>query len=379
MGTPLDPELVAKYQEQRTIDRTVADTTRLCNAPFNNMYFTVTGIVAPCWLTVFEHGDKADRWSPDRSIRDIWFGEKFERIRENIRHHDLTEFCKVCKNNIENNTYPLAKAYDNEHPITEYPSMMEFELSNLCNFECVMCTGKLSSRIREHRDKLPPLKIPYDDTFVEQLEEFIPHLKEARFNGGEPFLHKLAHKIWERIYALNPDCKIVVATNGSVVNDKIRSHLDRGNFHINLSLDAMTKETYEAIRINADFDEVLENLEFFGTYCIERDRNISVMVNPMRMNWQDMPKYVPFCNERNYYLWYNTIHRPEHLALWSLPKAQLQEVYDGLSGFTFSIPEDADPKYRAVHEHNIRTYEHLVQGQVRTWLNKHGQEVIMED
>src|SRR6185295_19977224 len=69
-----------------------------------------------------------------------------------------------------------------------YPKLMEFEISNVCNLECTMCTGFFSSSIRHNREHLPPIKTPYDDAFVRQLEPFVPHLKAARFLGGEPFL-----------------------------------------------------------------------------------------------------------------------------------------------------------------------------------------------
>src|SRR5690606_6216470 len=105
--------------------------------------------------------------------------------------------CSVCKTNVENGNHVsvLSKLYDYNYEVQEYPAVMEFELSNKCNLECVMCKGELSSTIRKQRDKLPPLNTPYDSTFVEQLKEFIPHLKEAKFLGGEPFLIDIYYEI----------------------------------------------------------------------------------------------------------------------------------------------------------------------------------------
>jgi MoaA/NifB/PqqE/SkfB family radical SAM enzyme len=48
-----------------------------------------------------------------------------------------------------------------------YPSMLELELNNTCNLECVMCIGELSSSIRKNREKLPAIRSPYDEAFVE--------------------------------------------------------------------------------------------------------------------------------------------------------------------------------------------------------------------
>ena len=53
---------------------------------------------------------------------------------------------------------------------------------------------------------------PYDAAFVKQLEEFIPHLEEVKFYGGEPFLIEIYYEIWEKIMELNPKVRISVQT-----------------------------------------------------------------------------------------------------------------------------------------------------------------------
>ena len=276
--TTLDPALVADYNKSRAIK----NPEQLCHAPFSNMYFNVLGQAAPCWLTFFD----PPRY-PEHSVRDLWFGQYFENIRKSVREKDLSQACKVCERNIQNRLFmnPLARAYDIDRPLTNYPSIMEFELSNFCNLECVMCSGHLSSTVRKNRDGLPPRQSPYDDAFVEQLEEFIPHLKEARVNGGEPFLQDLCYKLWDKISKINDDVEITVATNGTVWTPKVQKVLEGGKFRVNLSLDGFSKETYESIRVNSNFERVMSNIEKFGAYCEKNDRIFSIMVNPMRNNW----------------------------------------------------------------------------------------------
>lgn len=151
----LPDDVVAAYDDSRTI----WNKKYLCHAPFNNMYFNSLGDVANCWLTF----DNPERYDESRTIKEIWTGEKFSQLRKYIVAHELDKRCGTCSYYIKNGNFvtPLAKAYDNNYPLTDYPSIMEFELSNLCNLECTMCTGLLSSSIRAKRDKLPPLKSPY--------------------------------------------------------------------------------------------------------------------------------------------------------------------------------------------------------------------------
>ncbi|MFN8315404.1 MAG: SPASM domain-containing protein [Chitinophagales bacterium] len=130
-GVELESNVIADY----TASRGKLDNTYICHAPFSNMYFNVHGDCAPCWLTFID----PDSYK-EKSIRDIWFGEKYQTLREKLLKYDLTFRCSVCLKNLQsgNFTSVLAKAYD-VNPIQQYPSMMELEIENTCNLECVMC------------------------------------------------------------------------------------------------------------------------------------------------------------------------------------------------------------------------------------------------
>lgn len=342
--------------------RTIRHKKYLCHAPFNNMYFNSLGDVANCWLTF----DQPEKYSEDRSIKDIWQGEKFSKLREHIKNFDLEKRCKKCQYYIQHQNYTnaLSKAYDNDYPLGDYPTMMEFELSNTCNLECTMCTGLLSSAIRANREKLPALKSPYGEKFVQELREFIPHLHEARFNGGEPFLIKRYYEIWDQFIELNPNCKMVIATNGTTLNERAKTILSKGNFHINISIDSLIPERYAEIRVNGDLSKVLENFIFFKEYCQKNKRNICVMINPMRVNWDEMSNFVRFCNQHNVHLWYNTIMYPEDLSLWKLSYQELDHIYNTLSQEKFSYKLSYD---RGIYQYNVDTFNNLVHNQIKTW------------
>lgn len=357
-GVELASDVIADY----TASRGKLDNTYICHAPFSNMYFNVHGDCAPCWLTFID----PDSYK-EKSIREIWFGEKYQTLREKLLKYDLTFRCSVCLKNLQsgNFTSVLAKAYD-VNPIQQYPSMMELEIENTCNLECVMCIGELSSAIRKNREKLPPIKSPYNDAFVEQLEEFIPHLKELRFNGGEPFLINAVFRIFEKVEKLNPKLKIVIATNGTVWNYKVREWLDKLNIHINFSLDSLTPEIYEAIRVNAHFDRVMEHFLHFRKYCFDNKRTMCLMVNPMRNNWHEMPEFIRFVNKHNINIWFNTIHRPEEWSIWALPSSVLTEVYQQLSTANFA----KEDRTGSLSAYNISIYNNLVNVQIKNWLKE---------
>jgi molybdenum cofactor biosynthesis enzyme MoaA len=327
------------------------------------MYFTTEGNVAPCWLLV----GYLDKWSSVRSIKDIWFGEKFTEYRNNLKDGIFNSECRVCKQKIEADTWPLAMAYD-AFSVKQYPTLLELELSNQCNLECVMCEGRLSSGIRKNRDKLPPMQQVYDDSFVEQLKEFIPHLEELRFNGGEPFAQKIVYDICMLVSEINPTLRINIATNGTVYNKQVRAILEKCNIHLNISIDSLDKNNYESIRVNGIFDDLMENFQTFNQYCKDNNRGLSVMVNPMRTNWWEMPEFVKFTTEHRVHLWYNTIHHPEHLGIWNLPSTDLSVIMQTLEPQVEELkPGNTDN--HVAHGNWDKLY-HFVHKQVANWYNK---------
>ena len=91
-GPDLPSEVITAYNAARNKPNSV----HICHAPFSNMYFNVHGHCAPCWLTFIE----PDSY-PQKSIREIWFGEKFQSLRKNLLSYNLTEKCNVCLKNLK--------------------------------------------------------------------------------------------------------------------------------------------------------------------------------------------------------------------------------------------------------------------------------------
>jgi MoaA/NifB/PqqE/SkfB family radical SAM enzyme len=323
-----------------------------CKAPMTNMYFTVKGEVSPCWLTV----GAVDTWSPDRSIHDIWFGSEFAKLNINLMNGRFLGKCGICKNNIDNGVWPLAKAYE-DLTANLYPAMMELELSNQCNLECIMCSGMLSSGIRKNRDKLPPLPMIYTQAFVDELREFVPHLQEMRLNGGEPFAQKIVLDICDMIAEVNPGLKVTVATNGTIMNKRVRHIMKHNNLHLNISIDSLEKPAYETIRVNGDFDKLMRNFEIFREYCSQNSRELSVMVNPMNTNWVEMAEFTRWTHVNDVNLWFNTIRYPEHLAMWNQSSEWLYDAFTRMDKQRWAL-QKAD--------RNISQFDNLIK-QVQNW------------
>ena len=355
----LPADVVRDYERSRTI----RNKEHICHAPFNNLYFNTEGHVAVCWLTF----NDPVIYSEDRTLWEIWQDTKFKSLRDHVAHNDLHYGCRTCEKNLLNGNFVnvLAKAYDSDVPLGDYPSIIEFELDNTCNLGCTMCNGMLSSTIRRDREGLPPLKSPYGQKFIDELRDFIPHLSEARFNGGEPFLIKTYWPIWEMILEIKPEIKVTIATNGTVLTSKVKDFMRRGNVHLNISIDGFTAETYESIRIGGNFKRLMKNLDWFAEFCNANDRTLCIMINPMRQNWWEMPLFLNWVNQRNVHLWFNTIQRPEDQAIWNLPAATLQEIHETLAAAEIAPRPSGTDAGR--YDYNVKTFNNLVHQQIKDW------------
>ncbi len=303
----------------------------LCFAPFSNLYFSSKGAVGVCC-----HNRKYTVGNyPEESILDIWNGEKINLLRKHIVNNNLSLGCQFCQYDFDKKRYNSLQAlhFDQIPLNSQYPSMMEFELDITCNLECKMCNGDFSSLIRKKRDNLPPLEKKYDDNFVEELKPFFKHLKEARFSGGEPFLIEIYYKIWKSLIEINPSCLIIVQSNGTVLNEKVKSILNDGRFEIGVSLDSIEKKNFEAIRKNAKYETVINNINYFSEYCKRKKTSFRLSICVMRNNWSELPKYINYCNKLNAYASFHRVEKPETLSLKAWDYENLQKAYEHLSLF----------------------------------------------
>lgn len=342
----VDPQLVREYNKTRPL----GPKRLVCYLPFNSVHFCSGGrALACCYNQKVVLGVY-----PKQSVREIWFGEAGKRLREHMEHNDLSMGCQHCEYFLVTRAFTGLKApvFDKYSHYREgqYPKVMEFDLTNTCNLECIMCNGSISSAIRRNRDKLPPLPNPYDAEFLRQLEEFIPHLKEAKFFGGEPFLIDIYYDIWERIAALNPEIELFVMTNGTILTDRVRSALEKGRFRLGVSIDGATKETYERIRPGARYEQVMKNLEYFNEYVRRRTWSLVISTTLMRVNWEEVPGMIEFCNRIGATIYLSYLKKPEHLALWNLEPYQLEEIHHRLAAVV--LPERSE-----IERANKRCYQ----------------------
>jgi MoaA/NifB/PqqE/SkfB family radical SAM enzyme len=355
-GAEGDKQIIVSSDEgQRLVfnkNRNPALRASVCFAPSVNMIFSENGFVKACC----HNNENVMGKYPEQSISEIWNSRDAKNFRQNMAAYHFLSGCGVCERDYHKGAFNEmpSRHFDDLPQVRGYPTMMEFMLSNTCNLECVMCTGELSSAIRKNRDKLPPIKSPYDDKFIAQLKEFIPYLVETRFSSaGEAFLIDMNFKLWEMLIADNRDCLIVVQTNGTVLNGRVKDFLARGNFKIGVSLDSLQKETFESIRVNATFERVMENIDFFAEYSKMHKRQLNISTCVMRENWHELPDFIHFCNKIGATATFHKVWLPQQNALYNLPAHQLQEIYNQLCKHDFPVNSILEKKNKKHYDYFV--------------------------
>ncbi len=345
--------------EQLNSRREARDHARFCHAPFRSLFFGLKGnVMTCCYNKVHILGN-----IQQQSIREIWEGEKAQQIRASLNLNELKYGCQNCSLILESGNFESSptRVYDKLEEHTRYPSRMEFELDNTCNLECIMCNGESSSAIRERRERRPPILSPYGKDFIGQLDEFIPHLQNCTFLGGEPFLIPVYFEIWERMAAINPAIEISIQTNGTILNSRVKKILESLNFNITISLDSVVDETYSAIRVNSTLSRVKENIAYFAEYCKARNKGMSISFCVMPQNRFELHDIVQFCNQVGAHVFFNTVFFPPECSLMNLSATEKEEVV--------VFMESHKPKAETTLEKgNLNKYLDVI-AQIKSWIN----------
>jgi radical SAM protein with 4Fe4S-binding SPASM domain len=145
----------------------------------------------------------------------------------------------------------------------QYPLHVDFELTFACNLRCPMCILSLpKEELRDWGDQRAKLTL---DTAKRLIDEGV---REGQASLGlnninEPLLTPYLTDVVE--YAKRQGMlDIMFNTNGFLLTEELSHRLiESGLTRIMFSLDAMSEETYDKIRVRSDFHRVMNNIETF--------------------------------------------------------------------------------------------------------------------
>ncbi|RZD48861.1 MAG: radical SAM protein [Thaumarchaeota archaeon] len=170
------------------------------------------------------------------------------------------------------------KQATNLNLVTDFPLQIDFELNYSCNFTCPMCTWNDESTEGKGKQTWFDFEV-----FKEVMDDGVSKgLKSIRLNYiNEPLIRKDITKFIS--YARKAGIlDIYFSTNGSLLSDDmIRNLINSGLLRLQVSLDAITKNTYEKIRTGGDYDQVIKKVLRF----LEIRNELNVKLPTLRVNF----------------------------------------------------------------------------------------------
>jgi hypothetical protein len=144
--------------------------------------------------------------------------------------------------------------------IAPFPTALDIELSSACNLKCPMCPRTMPG-FKEHRGKIGHMS---DRIFGRAYRELMAHEGQCRWLwlhlGGESLLDP---QFVERSNLLAATGAFTaVSTNVTPLTEELTDKILRSKLgRLILSIDGVAKETYESVRVGADFEDVMGKVD----------------------------------------------------------------------------------------------------------------------
>ncbi len=155
---------------------------------------------------------------------------------------------------------PFRDVYDNaefktvlqhKDALPDFPYLVDIELTNKCNLQCIFCGQQAMTREKGFMSQ---------EIFKKIIDECALHKTPIRFiRFGEPTLHPKIIEFCQ--YVKSKGLPLHITTNGLLLNeDKMKALIAAGVDSMIFSFQGATKEQYEIMRQNHQYDRLIANI-----------------------------------------------------------------------------------------------------------------------
>lgn len=134
---------------------------------------------------------------------------------------------------------------------------IRLDIINKCNLRCIMC--QYSDQINFSR----PVKYVTPEDFDRLFKDISPYVNDVMLScSDEPLTSKYFPEILHMVATYPPQRKISLCTNAMLMSQSVsRLFIENGVTSILLSMDGVTKSTYERIRAGSKYERVVGNIK----------------------------------------------------------------------------------------------------------------------
>lgn len=143
---------------------------------------------------------------------------------------------------------------------SDFPSQVIVDVTEVCNLACIHCPHPAFKRSHNYAGRL--VEQDLNTKLVDEVREFgAGKTQYIRYSSsGEPLVHPKIYDMLE--YAVeHSGVSVTLTTNGTMLDEKRIAKLFSSGLHmIDVSIDAVTPETYAAVRVNGDLNVTRANI-----------------------------------------------------------------------------------------------------------------------
>jgi sulfatase maturation enzyme AslB (radical SAM superfamily) len=148
---------------------------------------------------------------------------------------------------------------------------------------------------------------PINNRIVEKIKHLIidkinTQPVEIRWCGGEPFISEVYLELFDYIIdSKKHNIQHIIQTNGSYLKSK--SHMIEKLLptikELRISFDAATAETYGKIRVNGDWDLLIDNVRWTKALIDQHNAPVQLTADFVVQldNYKEIPAFVQLCND----------------------------------------------------------------------------------
>lgn len=318
------------------------------------------------------------------TLEEVWNNDTMKRIRKQVLSSERPSECQGCYVYEDQGVESMRQRHNgtstDETRMSLYPNILdklnsdytmpfempsiEIRLTNLCNLKCRMCSPLDSTswndwnEIKEFYDKEHSLigktiielqldKKPYVDAFVDNdewwssFEKLVPYFQRVEFAGGEPLMDPSHYRILELLAPNAHNIELKYATNLTTLGKgkyQVKDYWSKfKSIAVNASIDGVG-DTYEYIRTNAKWDEVLANIEIVKQ--IPNVRRVVASVAVQATNVLSLDKTIEyFLDDLGVIYWSNFVRYPNVLSAQVLPKELKELAIERLKTVKFKVKD----------------------------------------
>ncbi len=242
-----------------------------CMRPWYSL-FIYRDVKVCCWQKT-NIGELKD----DSNYRDFWNGEKAQEIRRDMYNSAYGEVpekhCPTyCNGKISSDDFIeeySTAAIDGQFSIDLVPHEISAIVDHLCNLRCKMCWI--------FDDPAYLISLAGYRNMIKEIDDSKNRYNPAvTFIGGEPFFSKNSRALIQEIIENRKSIRLSFISNMLVWDEVLLNKIEVNRIGAwTVSFDGGTKQTYEMIRKNSNFEKVLGNIKKLCEYRLQRSKDLN--------------------------------------------------------------------------------------------------------